>query len=124
MNKKKILIVDDVQSMRLVVKFTLESMGLEDVDQASNGQQAINLIKNKKYDLVISDMEMPTLTGIELLNFIRADEKYKNLHFIMLTSVSDKESVLAAIGQSVDSYVLKPITPEILSTHIAEALSH
>jgi len=124
LSNKKILIVDDVQSMRLVVKFTLESMGLKDVDQASNGQQAIDLIENKRYDLVISDMEMPVLTGIELLNFIRADEKYKNLHFIMLTSVSDKEKILAAIGQSIDGYVLKPISPDILSKRIAAALSH
>jgi len=99
-------------------------MGLKDVDQASNGQQAIDLIENKRYDLVISDMEMPVLTGIELLNFIRADEKYKNLHFIMLTSVSDKEKILAAIGQSIDGYVLKPISPDILSKRIAAALSH
>jgi len=124
MSDKRILIVDDVQSMRLVVKFTLESMELKNVDQASNGKQAIDLIKKNHYDLVISDMEMPILNGIELLNFIRADEKYKDLHFIMLTSIADKDKILEVIGQSVDSYILKPICPDTLSKRVATALNH
>jgi len=123
MSDKRILIVDDVQSMRLVVKFTLESMELKNVDQASNGKQAIDLIKKNHYDLVISDMEMPVLNGVELLNLIRADEKYKDLPFIMLTSIADKEKILEVIGQSVDSYILKPICPDVLSKRVATALS-
>ncbi len=122
MSDKKILIVDDVQSMRLVVKYTLGTMGIKNVDQASNGQQAIKYIKNNQYDLVISDMEMPILNGIELLKFIRADEKFKNLNVIMLTSVSDEEQIREALSQGIDNYVLKPINPNILQKRIAAAL--
>jgi two-component system chemotaxis response regulator CheY len=67
-------------------------------------------------------MEMPILNGIELLKFIRADEKFKNLNVIMLTSVSDEEQIREALSQGIDNYVLKPINPNILQKRIAAAL--
>jgi CheY-like chemotaxis protein len=122
MEGKKVLIVDDVQSMRLVVKYTLEEMGCKDVDQAINGQLALEMLKHKQYDLVISDMEMPIMTGMELLQQLRATDKHKSVPFIMLTSSADKEKIQKAISQKINGYVLKPVNPEILENRILQAL--
>lgn len=122
MKDKKILVVDDVQSMRLVVKYTLEEMGYKSIDQALNGKLALELIKNTDYDLIISDLEMPILDGLELLHQLRTDEKHKTIPFIMLTSVADKEKINAAINQKISGYVLKPVNPNILKQRILHAL--
>lgn len=122
MKDKKILVVDDVQSMRLVVKYTLEEMGYKSIDQALNGKLALEMLNTTHYDLIISDLEMPILDGLELLHQLRADEKHKTIPFIMLTSVADKEKINAAINQKISGYVLKPVNPNILKQRILHAL--
>ncbi len=122
MKDKKILVVDDVQSMRLVVKFTLEEMGYKFIDQALNGKLALEMLKTTHYDLIISDMEMPILDGLEFLHQLRADEKHKSIPFIMLTAIADKEKINEAINQTISGYVLKPVNPSILKQRILHAL--
>jgi len=122
MTDKKILVVDDVQSMRLVVKYTLEEMGYKFIDQAINGKLALEMLNTTHYDLIISDMEMPILDGLEFLHQLRADEKYKTIPFIMLTAIADKEKINEAINETISGYVLKPVNPNILKQRILHAL--
>lgn len=118
MKNKSVLIVDDVQSMRLVVSYTLKTLEITNIDQAANGQQALERLKSKHYDLVISDVEMPIMNGIELLKLIRADDNLKEIPFILVTSVAQQEKIMEAIEQQVSNYVIKPINPDILAKRI------
>ena len=123
MDNKTVLIVDDMRSMRLAISHTLESISIQNIEQASDGKQAIKMLKEKSYDLVISDLEMPDIDGIELLKFIRADEQLKETPFIMVSSVRDKKRVVEAIGQTVSGYIMKPINPALLIDRVSAILS-
>jgi two-component system chemotaxis response regulator CheY len=112
--KMKILVVDDFTTMRRIVKNLLKQLGYENIDEAEDGQQALSKLKNDKYHFVISDWNMPNMTGIELLQQIRSDLELKPLPFLMVTAESEKERVIEAIKTGVNNYIIKPFTAEIL----------
>lgn len=116
-----ILIVDDSKTVLRVVRKMLVELGFEKIDQASDGAMACELLRenNKKYDLVISDWNMGTLSGFELLRLVRAGQAgRKDIPFIMATTECKPDFVIAAKQEGVTNYIVKPFTPEALNTKI------
>jgi two-component system, chemotaxis family, chemotaxis protein CheY len=112
--KMKILVVDDFTTMRRIVRNLLKQLGFENIEEAEDGQQAFSKLKDEKYHFIISDWNMPNMTGIELLQNVRSDPELKGLPFLMVTAESEKERVIEAIKSGVNNYIIKPFTAEIL----------
>ncbi|MBX2811636.1 MAG: response regulator [Myxococcales bacterium] len=110
----KILSVDDFSTMRRIVKNLLKQIGYHNVEEAENGEVALELIKENRYDLIISDWNMPVKTGIELLRDVRSNPALKDIPFLMVTAEAEKENVLEAMEAGVNNYILKPFTAKIL----------
>ncbi|MGD0282170.1 MAG: response regulator [Dissulfurispiraceae bacterium] len=124
MQKLKALIVDDVASMRKFLKFGLEKTFPQvSVDEAVNGKEAQAKLEKTEYDLVLCDWEMPLLNGEELLLWVRSHPTLKKTPFIMVSSRNDKPSVLKAMQEGVDSYVVKPFTAEALAQKVMALVS-
>ncbi|RKQ63822.1 two-component system chemotaxis response regulator CheY [Thermovibrio guaymasensis] len=121
----KILVVDDMAAMRKILKTLLAQLGYKNVDEAEDGKQALEILKQNpnKYGLVITDWNMPNMTGIELVQAIRSDEKLKHLPILMVTAEAKKENVLAAIKAGVNNYIVKPFTAETLKEKIEKIFS-
>jgi CheY-like chemotaxis protein len=119
MQKLKALIVDDVASMRKFLRFGLEKTFPNiSVDEAVNGKDAQAKLEKVEYDLVLCDWEMPLLNGEELLRWVRGHPTLSRTPFIMVSSRNDKPSVLKAMQEGVDSYVVKPFTAEGLARKV------
>ncbi len=112
--KLKVLVVDDFPTMRRIVKNLLKQLGFENIDEAEDGNMALNKMKGSSYGLVVSDWNMPNMEGIELLRNVRADAALKDTPFLMVTAEAEKEKVIEAIKAGVDNYIVKPFTAEIL----------
>ncbi len=113
-----ILVVDDMRSMRAIVKGVLQGMGFEKLVEASDGHEALAVLRSKDVDLVISDVEMPKMDGIELLDEVDKDEDLKSVPFIMLTAMNQRSKVEEIIQHKVFDFVLKPINPQILEERV------
>lgn len=112
--KMKILVVDDFSTMRRIVKNLLKQIGYENIEEAEDGQHAFSKLKGERYQFVVSDWNMPNMTGIELLKNVRSDPELKDLPFLMVTAEAEKEKVIEAIKAGVNNYIIKPFTAEIL----------
>lgn len=112
--KMKILVVDDFSTMRRIVKNLLKQIGYENIEEAEDGQHAFSKLKGEQYQFVVSDWNMPNMTGIELLKNVRSDPELKDLPFLMVTAEAEKEKVIEAIKAGVNNYIIKPFTAEIL----------
>jgi two-component system chemotaxis response regulator CheY len=110
----KVLVVDDMSTMRRILKNVLRQIGFSDIIEAENGQDALKKLKAGEFGLVVSDWNMPVMQGIELLRAIRADSELKTLPFLMVTGESQKENLIEAVQVGVSSYVVKPFTAEVL----------
>lgn len=115
---QKILIIDDVSSVRKVLHRQLTSIGFTAVEEAKDGEEALNKIIAGDFSLVISDWEMPKLKGIELLQKIRLDARFSKLPFIMITSINNKQAVVDAAGLKVSAYLAKPFSEGTLKSII------
>ena len=120
---KKILLVDDVASMRNMTKAILWDAGFKNVEDTYDGITALKLIKKNHYDLIICDWNMPEMDGVELLKAVREDDSFKSLSFLMLTGTSDIEHVKEAISEGVTDYITKPFQTNSLCKKILAALS-
>ena len=117
----RILVVDDFSTMRRIIKNILKQIGFSNVDEAENGQAALAKIGDGgNYDFVISDWNMPEMTGIELLKQVRANESTKDLPFLMVTAEAKKENVVEAVKAGVNNYIVKPFTAEVLQEKISK----
>ncbi len=114
----KILIVDDFATMRRIVKNILTQIGFKNFIEAEDGTIAWDVLQKEKVDFIVSDWNMPTMTGIELLRKVRADERFKDLPFMMVTAEAQKENIIEAVKERVSNYIVKPFTPETLSEKI------
>ena len=110
----KILVVDDMSTMRRIVKNIMKQLGFANVEEAENGKDALDKLKAEAFGFVISDWNMPVMTGIELLRAIRADDKLKALPVLMVTAEAQKENLVEAIQAGVSNYIVKPFTAEVL----------
>jgi len=120
--KMPVLIVDDYATMLWIVKNLLKQIGFENVDEATDGGAALQMMKLKKYGLVISDWNMQPVTGIEFLRNVRADADLKGTPFIMVTAESKTDNVIEARNAGVSNYIVKPFSSEILKGKIESVL--
>jgi two-component system chemotaxis response regulator CheY len=107
---RRILIVDDLGAMRKVLRRLLESLGFSEVSEARDASEALSKLKLERFDLVISDWNMPSMSGLDLLTQMRNDPKNREVPFIMLTAVADKKSVENAMSRGVSEYLTKPFS--------------
>jgi two-component system chemotaxis response regulator CheY len=118
-----VLIVDDYQTMLRIIKNLLGQLGFSNIDEATDGTAALELMKNKTYGLVISDWNMEPMTGLELLKTVRAtNDNNQKVPFIMVTAESKTENVIAAKQAGVDNYIVKPFNAETLKQKIASVI--
>lgn len=117
-----ILVVDDYKTMVRIIKNLLKQIGFENVDEASDGTEAFEKMKKKKYGLVISDWNMEPMTGYELLQKVRADESTKTTPFIMVTAESKTENVIAAKKAGVNNYIVKPFNAGTLKAKMTAVI--
>lgn len=117
------LVVDDFEAMRRVTVNQLRQLGVEQVQSARNGAEALRLLKSQPFDLVLSDWNMPVMTGVELLSAMRADDKLFAIPFILITAEAERGKVEEAITHGVTSMLLKPYTPRQLAVRMEKALA-
>ncbi len=113
-----VLIVDDYKTMLRIIKNLLKQLGMENVDEATDGTMAFEKAQEKEYGLIISDWNMEPMSGYELLKKIRSDEKNKALPFIMITAESKTDNVVAAKQAGVSNYIVKPFNADTLKQKI------
>lgn len=117
----KILAVDDSASMRQMVTFTLKGAGHQ-VDEASNGQEALGKAKSGRYDLVITDVNMPVMDGITLIRNLRGESSYKFTPMLMLTTESSPEKKAEGKSAGATGWIVKPFNPDQLVATIKKVL--
>lgn len=122
----KILIVDDKASMRSAMKKILVSLGFTDITQAVDGEDAWYEINNEfqkggAYDLIMSDMEMPKMSGLELLTAIRSSNDINNIPFIMVTTVTAKQLIIETMRLGVQAYIIKPFNRSMVELKLKQA---
>jgi two-component system chemotaxis response regulator CheY len=110
----KFLVVDDFATMRRIVRGLLKELGFNNVDEAEDGVVALTMLKRESFDFVVSDWNMPNMTGIELLRAIRADAALSNLPVLMVTAEAKKENIIEAAKAGASGYVVKPFTAATL----------
>ena len=110
----KILVVDDFPTMRRIVRNLLKELGFENVDEAEDGQMALEKLRNGSFELVVSDWNMPNLDGLEMLKQIRADPVLGKMPVLMVTAEAKKENIIAAAQAGASGYVVKPFTAATL----------
>ena len=119
-----VLIVDDYKTMLRIIRNLLKQIDFENVEEASDGNEALGKLQAGNFGLVISDWNMEPMTGLELLQHVRADAKLKSLPFIMVTAESKTENVVAAKQAGVSNYIVKPFNAETLRGKIEKVLAH
>ena len=124
MNEKniKVLIVDDFATMRKVIRNLLKQVGYEDIVEAEDGVMALKALKSQKIDVIVSDWNMPNMTGFELLKAVRADPDLAKTPFLMVTAEALQDNVVAAVKAGVNNYIVKPFTAEVLNEKIKEIM--
>jgi two-component system chemotaxis response regulator CheY len=118
----KVLVVDDFSTMRRIVKNALKQIGFKSIVEADDGTTALDVLKQEEIGLVVSDWNMPQMSGLDLLKKVRGDETTKNTPFVMVTAESQKDNVLEAVQAGVSNYVVKPFTPDKLEEKLKEVL--
>ncbi len=110
----KFLVVDDFSTMRRIVRNLLKELGFTNVDEAEDGVVALQKLKNGHFQFVITDWNMPNMTGIDLLKNIRADADIKALPVLMITAEAKKENIVEAAQSGASGYIVKPFTAAVL----------
>ena len=118
----KILIVDDFATMRRILKNILKQLGFKNLVEADDGTTAWELLESQEIDLIISDWNMPKMTGLELLKKVRASTQYQKAPFLMVTAEAQKQNVIEAVQAGVSNYVVKPFTAEAISDKLTKIL--
>jgi len=114
----KFLVVDDSQTMRRIVNNALKSLGYEDIIEAEDGKDAITKLYVDKIDFIITDWNMPNMSGLEFTKAVRGDEQFTELPILMVTTRGMKEDVMEALKAKVNNYIVKPFTPQVLKEKI------
>ncbi len=118
----RILVVDDFDTMIRIIKNVLSELGYDNIITARNGEQAFQILSKEKIDFIISDWNMPVMTGIELLKKVKGTPGMDHIPFLMVTAEAEKEHIVEAIQAKVDQYIIKPFTAATLSEKIKFAL--
>ena len=119
-----VLIVDDYKTMLRIIRNLLKQLEFDNVEEATDGQEALTKLRSGNFGLVISDWNMEPMTGLDLLKEVRADTRLKSTPFIMITAESKTENVVAAKQAGVSNYIVKPFNAETLRDKISKVLAH
>ncbi|AAZ35591.1 MULTISPECIES: chemotaxis response regulator CheY [Pseudomonas] len=114
----KILIVDDFSTMRRIIKNLLRDLGFTNTSEADDGLTALPMLQSGAFDFLVTDWNMPGMTGIDLLRQVRADERLKSLPVLMVTAEAKREQIIEAAQAGVNGYVVKPFTAQALKEKI------
>jgi two-component system chemotaxis response regulator CheY len=118
----KFLIVDDFSTMRRIVRGLLKEIGYNNADEAEDGAIALNMLKNARYDFVVSDINMPNMNGFELLAAIKRDDTIKHLPVLMVTAEARKEDIVRAAQEGASGYIVKPFTKATLEEKVVKIM--
>lgn len=121
----KVLIVDDMNTMLKIQKSMLKKMGFTNITEANDGKPALKLIHEahdagEPFEFIMSDWNMPDMSGLDLLKNLRADERFKKVPFLMVTAEAEQANVVEAVKAGVSNYVVKPFTYDSLMAKIAK----
>ena len=116
----KILIVDDFSTMRRIIKNLLRDLGFTNTAEADDGTSALPMLQSGSFDFLVTDWNMPGMTGIDLLRSIRADEKLKTLPVLMVTAEAKREQIIEAAQNGVNGYIIKPFTAQTLEEKLGK----
>ncbi|AKT29870.1 response regulator [Pseudomonas syringae pv. tomato] len=114
----KILIVDDFSTMRRIIKNLLRDLGFTNTSEADDGLTALPMLQSGAFDFLVTDWNMPGMTGIDLLRQVRADDRLKSLPVLMVTAEAKREQIIEAAQAGVNGYVVKPFTAQALKEKI------
>lgn len=114
----KILIVDDFSTMRRIIKNLLRDLGFTNTAEADDGLSALPMLQNGNFDFLITDWNMPGMTGIDLLKAVRADDRMKDMPILMVTAEAKRDQIVEAAQAGVNGYVVKPFTAAVLKEKI------
>ena len=121
--KMRFLVVDDFSTMRRIVRNLLKELGYTEVEEADDGSTALARLKAEKFDFVISDWNMPNMTGIDLLKAMRADAQLRHLPLLMITAEAKKENIVEAAQAGASGYIVKPFTAATLDEKLTKILN-
>ncbi|MFH5925194.1 chemotaxis response regulator CheY [Roseomonas xinghualingensis] len=119
-----VLIVDDYKTMLRIIRNLLKQLDFNNVEEATDGQEALSKLRAGNFGLIISDWNMEPMTGLDLLKEVRADARLKSTPFIMITAESKTENVVAARAAGVSNYIVKPFNAETLREKIEKVMAH
>lgn len=114
----KILIVDDFSTMRRIIKNLLRDLGFTNTAEADDGATALPMLKSGGFDFLVTDWNMPIMSGLDLLREVRADDKLKHLPVLMVTAEAKRDQIITAAQAGVNGYVVKPFTAQALKDKI------
>jgi two-component system chemotaxis response regulator CheY len=114
----KILIVDDFSTMRRIIKNLLRDLGFTNTSEADDGLTALPMLESGSFDFLVTDWNMPGMTGIDLLRKVRADDRLKHLPVLMVTAEAKRDQIIEAAQAGVNGYVVKPFTAQALKEKI------
>lgn len=120
----RFLVVDDSPTMRRIVINALKSFGYTEVVEAGDGQEGLEQLNKNEVDFVITDWNMPVMSGLELTKAIRSSDKLKNLPILMVTTRGLKQDIIEALKARVNNYVVKPFTPQVLKEKLDAVLKN
>ena len=116
------LVVDDFSTMRRIVRNLLKELGFIKVEEAEDGVMALQKLRGNNFDFVVTDWNMPNMTGIELLKGIRADAQLKSLPVLMITAEAKKENIVEAAQAGASGYIVKPFTAATLDEKLSKIM--
>ncbi|MGE4318287.1 MAG: response regulator [Deferribacterales bacterium] len=117
-----IITVDDSSTMRRIIKNTLTKLGFNNVLEAGNGVEGLDVLAKNEVDLIITDWNMPEMDGLTFVKTLRAKDEYKETPILMVTTEAAKEDILTALRSGVNNYVVKPFTPDTLQEKVNKLL--
>lgn len=120
--KRSILIVEDSATMRSLIASTLEDMGDYDLTEASNGFEALKILPGRSFDLIITDINMPDINGLELVNFVKKHPTYKDTPLIIVTTEKAEEDRKKGMALGANDYITKPFAPDALQNAVRRLL--
>jgi two-component system chemotaxis response regulator CheY len=118
----KFLIVDDFSTMRRIVRGLLKEIGYNNAEEAEDGAVALNMLKNAKFDFIVSDINMPNMNGFDFLKAVRADESLKHIPVLMVTAEARKEDIVRAAQDGAAGYIVKPFTKATLEEKVQKIM--
>ena len=114
----RVLVVDDFSTMRRIVKNILRQLGFTNMVEADDGTTAWEILNKDRIEFIVSDWNMPQMTGIELLRKVRANEEFADIPFLMVTAEAQQENIIEAVQAKVSNYIVKPFTAETMKQKI------